>query len=268
MKTRLIVNADDFGLCEPISRGIVHAWRHGIVTATSVVTVGAYFDQGIDLLKDTTLDAGIHLTWIGGEKPLTGAIRGLVDRDGRFNQKYRDIVAAVLAGRFDRDALRVELTAQVARLLDAGFKPSHLDAHQHLHLLPGIQDMIIDIALEFEIPCIRQPKSRRLAPVNLAVAWLQTGMARKLKRHNLNAPCFVGFDASGHCDQGALDRLLPGLKPGVNELMVHPGFDASHFYDWQFRWADEIKALSSDRTRYFLAKHNIELTDFKTCYAA
>ena len=41
----LIVNADDFGLTEGISRGILHAHRQGIVTSTSVIALGPAYPK-------------------------------------------------------------------------------------------------------------------------------------------------------------------------------------------------------------------------------
>ena len=35
--SRLIVNADDFGIAEAVNRGIVEAYDRGIVTSTSIM---------------------------------------------------------------------------------------------------------------------------------------------------------------------------------------------------------------------------------------
>ena len=40
MEQFLIVNADDFGLCEEITKGIIKAYQEGIVTSTTVVVNG------------------------------------------------------------------------------------------------------------------------------------------------------------------------------------------------------------------------------------
>ena len=41
--TRLIVNADDFGLSEAVNRAVIEAHEHGIVTSTSLMAGGGAF---------------------------------------------------------------------------------------------------------------------------------------------------------------------------------------------------------------------------------
>ena len=49
---RLIVNADDFGFTRDVNQGIVHAHRHGIVTATTLMANGGEFHQAVLLAAD------------------------------------------------------------------------------------------------------------------------------------------------------------------------------------------------------------------------
>ena len=45
----LIVNADDFGLTERVSQGILHAHRDGIVTSTTLMATGKAFDAAVSM---------------------------------------------------------------------------------------------------------------------------------------------------------------------------------------------------------------------------
>ena len=44
---RLIVNGDDFGFTEDVNEGIVEAFRHGILTATTLMANGSAFDHAV-----------------------------------------------------------------------------------------------------------------------------------------------------------------------------------------------------------------------------
>ena len=58
---RLIVNADDFGLTENVSRGIIDGIKNGIITDTSIANIAIFYD-GVwitsknSLLNGTTKD--------------------------------------------------------------------------------------------------------------------------------------------------------------------------------------------------------------------
>jgi predicted glycoside hydrolase/deacetylase ChbG (UPF0249 family) len=263
MKRLLVVNADDFGLCEEITKGIIKAYQEGIVTSTTVVVNGAYFDKSVYLLKDSGIEAGIHLTLVGGEKPVSGYIDGLVDERGLFLKSYGEVIRRVVSGRFDKKALKRELYEQISILRDAKVKITHIDSHQHLHTLPSIRNIMIDAAKEFKIKWIRAPRSG-FSDINcIGINILASLLRRKLKKHQLEfTDNFIGFEDRGHLNQERLLALLQNLKSGTTELMVHPGYDASHRYDWKYLWEEELNALTSDITKQKLKEHGIGLTNF------
>ncbi len=264
MTKSLIVNADDFGLCKEITTGIIQAFRQGIVTATSVVVNGAYFKESIKLLKDSGIDAGIHLTFTGGERPVSGSIPGLVDDNGFFLKSYRQVIPRILLGRFDRAALEKELSVQISMLKDSGIGVSHIDSHQHLHLLPVIRNMVMRLAQGFKIPWIRVPRSRTINAKGLGINMLASGLIKGLKEQKLSfTDAFSGFEQGGHLDETALLRVLAQLRGGITELMVHPGYDASASYDWGYVWEGELRTLTSDSIKDLIKSMGITLTNFK-----
>ena len=263
MKQFLIVNADDFGLCEEITKGIIKAYQEGIVTSTTVVVNGVYFDKSVHLLKDSGIDAGIHLTLVGGEKPVSGYIDGLVDERGFFLKGYGEVIKRIIAGRFDKKALKRELYEQVSILRDTKVKITHIDSHQHLHILPSIRNIMIDAAKEFKIKWIRAPRSG-FSDINcIGINIFGSLLRRELRKKQIGfTDNFIGFEERGRLNQERLLALLQNLKSGTTELMVHPGYDASHGYDWKYSWEEELNALTSDVTRYKLEESGIILTNF------
>ncbi|HDN80491.1 MAG TPA: ChbG/HpnK family deacetylase, partial [Chloroflexi bacterium] len=101
MPRYLIVNADDFGRSPGVNRGIIKAYREGIVSSTSVMTNQPYFEEAASLLRDhPSLGAGVHLVFTAWKPVLPPEkIPSLVDEKGFFLPQE-----ALLAqpGRVDR----------------------------------------------------------------------------------------------------------------------------------------------------------------------
>lgn len=158
---KLIVNADDFGLHPAINAGIIKGCRDGFITSTSLMCSGAAFDDAVLQAKATpALGVGIHLTLVGGGKPLLQArqLRTLVDEDGLLPADYTVFAKRWYAGRIKKAEVVSELQAQLERGLSCGLEITHVDSHQHLHVLPGIADIVLDLCSAFGIKKIRIPQ--------------------------------------------------------------------------------------------------------------
>src|SRR4051812_6139722 len=86
---KLIVNADDYGHTLGLSRGILAAHKHGIVTSTSVMAGSPGSAEAIRTAQvhATRLGLGLHLAITGlGRRPLLSAdqVASLVQSDGTF----------------------------------------------------------------------------------------------------------------------------------------------------------------------------------------
>jgi chitin disaccharide deacetylase len=142
-----VVNADDFGLSTSINEGISVACDQGILRSASLMPNGDAFDDAIDRLRSLPdLRVGVHLSLVG-ERPIapTESLPGLV-REGKLPDSYADFTRDYLLRRFPLREVRREIAAQIDLVLGAGIKPTHLDSHQHIHLLPGIFDLTLDRA--------------------------------------------------------------------------------------------------------------------------
>ena len=147
MKRQLIVTADDAGLHRGMTDGVIRAHREGIVTACSIVANGAAFDDAVERLRDTpSLEVGVHLTLVE-ERPLTAM---------RFPRKYTSFVPLYLARRISMAVIERELRAQIEKVLATGLTITHLNGHQHLHMLPSIFPIVERLALEYKIPYLRR----------------------------------------------------------------------------------------------------------------
>ncbi|HEX2119035.1 MAG TPA: ChbG/HpnK family deacetylase [Acidimicrobiales bacterium] len=249
----LIVNADDYGLTEGISRGILHAYREGIVTSTSVIAIGPAYPKVASWLADEdNLGIGVHLAAVGEDPPLLTAreIPTLVGKRGHLCETYNAFVTRALTGRINFDELRLEFTAQLEAVQELGVPLTHLDAHQHLQLWPSVCSVVINLATRFGIPAVRVPHFRARNPVAMGVTVLAARLARQAERAGLRYPRdAVGIECAGHLDEKLLPAVLARLAAhgrSAVELTVHPGegddADRSR-YRWGYRWEDELAAL-------------------------
>ena len=273
MRALLIVNADDYGLTEGISLGILRAHREGIVTSTSCLALAPGFaTSGKWLLEDdaASLGVGVHLATVGEDPPLLTAkeVPTLVDRQGRLPSSWRVFLARATAGRIDAADLAREFRAQLEAVRDLGVTVTHLDTHQHLHLWPLVREVVLDLAVESGIPAVRVPRSTTAFP-GAGVNYLAGELARRAAARGLAFPSqAAGVDEAGRMDhdriEAALSRLGASGAP-VCELSAHPGEGDDpdrHRYRWDYRWEDELDALTSPTAHAAVERHGFTLGNY------
>jgi predicted glycoside hydrolase/deacetylase ChbG (UPF0249 family) len=260
---RLLVNADDLGLSPGINRGIIRTFREGIVRSASLIVNAPGFDDAVRHIGDNRgLSVGIHVTLVGGDGPVCDARRvtTLIDGKGRFPRSYFDFVARYFS--IKQDEVRREVSAQIERALSAGVVLTHLDSHQHVHLLPKVADVVLEQAERYGIRYIRLPRGGG-GVSRPAVEILSGCLKRELKKRSMeSSDHFAGFTYSGRLTKNDLVAIIEGLGCGTTELMVHPGADAAEVasrYGWRMNWERELDALISSEAKGAIAAAGIEL---------
>ncbi len=81
----LIINADDLGSNQDRDRGILKAFKQGIVTSASMLANGPSFNTAVSQVKEAELPVGVHLNLSDGSA-LTGTNRRV---DGRWGTVSR-----------------------------------------------------------------------------------------------------------------------------------------------------------------------------------
>ena len=255
---RVIVHADDFGLHPALNEGIERAHQTGIVTSTSLMPLGPAFGDAVRRSRELPeLDVGLHFTLVGvpGCPPTLSAFLGEYAR--------RRITSRVIA---------VSLRNQLDMVVKCGLSLSHIDSHQHLHALPGIMRVVCPIAAEYGIRAIRLPldgpahtiigPGRRVQAAALRV------MAR-LSRHYITAAGlqtsdhFSGMAVSGHLTASILTAYLQDARPGLTEIVCHPGTDntaLSASFNWGFDWEGELSALQAPEVHQVAQSDSVVLT--------
>ncbi|MBM3663885.1 MAG: ChbG/HpnK family deacetylase [Actinobacteria bacterium] len=267
----LIVNADDYGLTPGVSAGILRAHRHGIVSSTTALAVGPAFAAHAPALVDSGLPTGAHLGVVGEDPPVLSAreVPSLVDEHGRFPLTWKTFVRRAALGRIDPDDLRHEFRAQLDVLRSAGVDPTHIDAHQNLHLWPTVTTVVLELAREQRIPALRLTRTRQWSPTSFGVRTLSAVLERRARRAGMVVPAAsTGLDEAGHLDPARLVASIASLAASgaaSAELATHPGEadDPDRVrYRWGYTWPDELEALCSPAAREAVRRSGFELGSF------
>jgi len=264
MQRDLVVNADDLGLTIGVNDGIFDAHDLGVLTSASVFAAAPATADAIRRARaHRSLGIGAHLSLVDGSPTLPASVvPTLVTGGGRFRRSWRPFVAASLRGDVSMREVELELTAQIERLVGAGLTLTHLDSHKHVHLYPPVFAIVARLAVRFGIPVVRVPYERGSWLNGVLWLWARRNY-REAERLGLRTPQFIGRIDTGALRADALRRLLPALRPGVAELMVHPGYVDDELRRWPTRLVesrrDEVALLCSLQTRMLLVGERIRL---------
>src|SRR6266851_5285681 len=242
---RLIVNADDFGWSEGVNRGIVEAYRNGIVTSATLLANGAAFDGAVQLAgQERRLGVCVHLNLSDGAPLLPRwEVPSLVNEQGHFSGGPMKLVARMLAGKLRSAEVEAEWDAQIGKVKKAGIQPTHLDGHKHVHMLPALFPIVLRLAKRHGISAVRVSvehflgwngtlrRNRRDAAGILrqraqacVLGWMAGDAREQLRRAGLACPdFFCGLTQTGFLDAKAIETILWNLPEGTTELMCHPG---------------------------------------------
>jgi chitin disaccharide deacetylase len=270
---QIIVNADDFGLDESVNNGIIRAHRMGILSSASLMANGRAFHHAVELSSShPALDIGVHLTVIE-EQPIssTELIPTLLNENGRFNPTINTFFSRYLLKKISLREIATEFDAQIRKILDHDIVITHLDSHQHAHIIPGVLQLVISLAKKYNIPYIRLPHEK----LHTSIVLPEINIKRLFQQIVLNGFCyagkitkriqslfFLGFYFGGNLTEERLLKLITYLPgDGPYELMCHPG-ETAHvegYNHWNYHWPVELSALISPKVREMIERCNIEI---------
>ncbi len=232
----VILCADDFGLSDGVSRGIAELAQMGRLSATGAMTNMPGWRRAAPDLKPLKerIGIGLHLNLTTGT-PL-GPMARLASA-GCF-PPLRSLLATAFRGGLDGAEIRGEIARQLDAFEEAhGEAPSFVDGHQHVHVLPGVREALLQVLRDRGYAgrvWLRDPADRTIAilrrPVGRGKALVVRGLARGFAR-DAQAAGFVtnrGFSGFAPFDLSVPARRIfdsalsnPGRTPLV---MCHPGY--------------------------------------------
>ena len=214
----LIINADDFGMCNSVNEAIIHTLREGLVRSTTLMVPCPWALHAMHFLADhPEIPFGIHLTVISDPDfyrwgPVTSRekVPSLVDRAGYF-YNFEDM--PILLDKVKLDQLELEFRAQIEAVLAAGLKPTHMDWHSlRFNGRTDIFDLMIQLAKEY----------------GLALRVIGRPSIEKLQGQGLPTNDYDFLDSyliDPSIKSTRYVQLLRELPAGLSEMAVHPGLD-------------------------------------------
>lgn len=276
----LIVNADDFGLHQEINKGIIKGYQEGFITSTSLMCSAPAFDDAVALARQNPgLGIGIHLTLVGSVPSVLPKekISSLVDDTGLFPENYVVFAKKFYTGQVKMVQLELELRAQIEKALATGLTITHVDSHQHTHVLPGMIGLVVKLCNEYQIKNIRIPQEdyffsggfagglgRKVGRAGLSFCACLAAM--KAKSAGLKYPdSFFGMLAGGNLNERLVGNIINTLPEGVSEIMTHPGLNKQELdkhFTWNYHWEDELNAFLSAKNKTLLEQQQVVLMNF------
>lgn len=280
MLKKLIVNADDFGLHTEINKGIIKGYREGFITSTSLMCSAPAFEDAVALARQNPgLGIGIHLTLVGSVPSVLPKekITTLVDEAGLFPANYIVFAKKFYTKQVKMVQLELELRAQIEKALATGLSITHVDSHQHTHVLPGMTGLVVRLCREYNIKSIRIPQEGYFFSGGFA-----GGLGRKIGRAGLSfCAClaalqarqaglsypksFFGMLAGGNLNELLVGNIITALPEGVSEIMTHPGLNKQELdkhFTWDYHWEDELQAFLSEKNKTLLERHRVTTINF------
>ncbi|UVF18288.1 ChbG/HpnK family deacetylase [Microvirga terrae] len=232
----VILCADDFGLADGVSRGIVELAGMGRLSATGAMTNMPGWRRaapGLRPLRDR-IAVGLHLNLTAGS-PL-GPMPGLAPT-GTF-PSLKDLLPKALK----RQLPAGEIAGEIGRQIDAfeetfGEAPAFVDGHQHVHVLPVIRPALIRTLTargHAGRVWLRDPADRATAILRRPIGRGKALTVKALARGFARSAHAAGFRTNkGFSGFAPLDLSVPAQRVfeeafshlgGHPLVMCHPGY--------------------------------------------
>lgn len=240
--------ADDYGLCNLLSRRIEECAKNGVLNKISVLpNMGDIDIKNIE--KD--VNVSLHINLVEG-KALSKKenLNLLTDSDGNFKYSFTGLLklSIIKPKEFERQVYN-EIKAQVSLWKKtAGRYNVLIDTHQHTHMIPLVFKALIRVINEenISVKYLRIPSEPILPflltpslyftynPVNILKQWLLKFLwqinKKEFKNTQIPTALFFGILFSGKMDKKRVEKILPHYIKKANktnmdiEVLFHPGY--------------------------------------------
>jgi len=260
----LIVNADDFGMCNSINEAIIGALKEGVVRSTSLMIPCPWTLHATRFLADhPEIPFGIHLTAISDSvnnrwRPVTAREKApsLLDKEGYFYdfEHMPEFMAQVML-----DQLEMEFRAQIQVVLAAGLRPTHLDWHSlRIGGREDISRVMLRLAREYGLALRVSGRS-----------WIEKLQSQGFPTNDYDVLDSYLLDPVDKAARFA--ELLRELPVGLSEWAVHPGLDSSELLAIEpggnhIRQTD-FDFLTSQQAKDIVREERIILLDYRALQA-
>ena len=237
----LIINADDFGISKQRDEGILKLLEDEQIFSISVIVNNEY-EGSKEKLKlclkksNKVISVGLHLNLTEG-KPL-------IETQNRFIRPFFEnnkmlgkptFHNLILEEKLDLSIIKEEIILQITKFInDFNFIPSHVDGHQHVHILPPIAMILSELMEAFSILKTRIPletlNSENSKKEFYKMIVIQANKSVEIYKQNgiFFSQCFIGinFMSDLFIAEDICKELINFKNKEIKliELMCHPGY--------------------------------------------
>ncbi len=262
----LILHADDLAVAHSVDRASFYGLDQKVVSSASVMVPCPWLTEVAAYAKaHPDADLGLHLTLTSewktyrwGPVASKDQVPSLLDPDGYF---WAD--TAPVASHAKPEEVERELRAQIERAMQAGIRPTHLDSHMGtLFAKPELFAVLVKVAHDFRLPflAVRVEDERQK-------------MLSMLSEKDIVLDKLVMFDTHVPPEKWKESYLeaLAQVKPGLNELIVHLGYDDAELQaitvdhpDFGAAWRQrDFEVVTSPEFKKALEENHIILIGWK-----
>lgn len=237
MDSKIILNADDFGLSISHNNAVLKGYENGLLKSASIMVNTEAFEDALTrvLPKCSNLGIGMHLNIMEG-KPITECSL-LINKNGNFKSDYLYLMLNQNNKKLMIE-IENEFEAQIKILLNYGVLIDHIDSHVHTHAIPQIFRITCRLAKKYNIKYIRtQYEKPYIVPnkfftknymINFIKILLLKYYTNKNKKVLINSGLLsndyvIGVGYTGMMDKQTIISGLQNIPTGkITEAIIHP----------------------------------------------
>jgi chitin disaccharide deacetylase len=232
VKRTLELCADDYGQSAAINAGILKlvdrpAPDKRLSAVSCLANMPAWNKKSARLLFEQRrkVGAGLHFNLTEGQ-PMSAALAQLWPHMPALQQ----VIAWAHLRKLPVAALREEWRAQLQAFEDAyGRPPAHIDGHQHVHHLPQVRELLLEVLAQR--PGIPVRHTGRVKGPGFAVKRLliegtggrELGRQLEAQARAANTHLLGVYDFQGTNYRSWMQRWLAALPPRGGLIFCHPG---------------------------------------------
>ncbi len=240
MVKKLIINADDLGFSLGVNLAILKANTEGFLSHASLMANTEYFDHAVEQIipNSRNLQIGVHLNLTCAKALFSDNV---LTENGLLNNTFVKLLFKFKSKKV-LESLEKEIELQILKIKDEGIKISHIDGHEHVHVIPSINKIVRKLAEKHNIPRIREINE------NLFESWKYNGktasvsnvvkllLLKFLSQFNANTDKIGFYAMLNTCeinDVNLFDFLTNSENYGTVEVMLHPALqnlDSPEYY--------------------------------------
>ncbi|MBF8457731.1 ChbG/HpnK family deacetylase [Kaistella sp. G5-32] len=240
MVKKLIINADDLGFSLGVNQAILKANKKGFLSHASLMANTQFFDHAVKEIipQCPELSVGVHVNLTCAKALFS---ENILTENGLLNNTFVKLLFKWKSKKV-LESLEKEIELQILKIKEIGIEISHIDGHEHVHIIPSINKIVRKLAKKYEIERVREINeglfeswkyNGRTASVSNVIKLL---LLKFLSFFNENSVKTGFYSMLNTCEING-DNLFNFLKNSRTydrvEVMLHPAlneFDNKEYY--------------------------------------